>query len=101
LWQSKFWLGTDHCDAWLPNWSKWYSISNTDVTNLLSETGIKAVIVHISDYNFKTYVYVVWCYHVQTGSSIILKGDKLYNYKSNKWNKYNDKNAVLYVYICV
>jgi hypothetical protein len=43
----------------------------------------------------------VW-YHdgMQTGNSMILKGDKSY-YKSKKWNKYNDKNAVLFVYICV
>ena len=33
---------------------------------------------------------------IQTGSSMILKGDKLY-YKSNKWNKYNDENAVGYL----
>ena len=42
----------------------------------------------------------VW-YHdgIQTGSSMILQGDKSY-YKSNKWNMYNNKNAVLFVYIC-
>jgi len=41
----------------------------------------------------------VW-YHdgMQTGSSTILQGDKSY-FKSNKWNKYNDNNAVLFVYI--
>jgi hypothetical protein len=43
----------------------------------------------------------VW-YHdgIQTGSSMILQGDKSY-YKSNKWNNYNNKNAVLFVYICI
>jgi hypothetical protein len=42
----------------------------------------------------------VW-YHdgMQTGNSMILKGDKSY-YKSNKLDEYNDKNAVLFVYIC-
>ena len=28
---------------------------------------------------------------IQTGNNMILKGD---NYKYNKWNKYNDKNAI-------
>jgi hypothetical protein len=43
----------------------------------------------------------VW-YHdgIQTGSGMILQGDKSY-FKSNKWNKYNNKNAVLFVYICI
>jgi hypothetical protein len=43
----------------------------------------------------------VW-YHdgIQTGSSMALQGDKSY-FKSNKWNKYNDNNAVLFVYIYI
>ena len=41
----------------------------------------------------------VW-YHdgIQTGSKMILQGDKSYC-KFNKWN--NNKNAVLFVYICI
>jgi hypothetical protein len=43
----------------------------------------------------------VW-YHdeIQTSSSMLLKGNKPYCI-SNKWNKYHDRNAVLFVYICV
>jgi len=62
-------------------------------------------IVYYGDNHYTSYVISentsIW-YHdgIQTGKNMMFEGDIL-SHKYKKWNKYNDKNAVLYIYICI